>query len=149
MDQQEQAGEKILHDEKELEIGIDSYFTVGDDQVYLLTVFDTIRFYFKPFDFAPQGRVCDMHLVSEVFRFLLSWCYHGTIAVSILICLYYFLFPHFRHYRHFGVISGHFWGSFGVIGDTIPKIILLPNSLPVEHLYARLILYFSTFSADI
>ena len=50
---------------------------------------------------------------------------------------------YFRHHRDFGVISEPFWGNFGVIGNTISKIILLPNILPVKRLYAQLILYFS------
>ena len=91
----------------------------------------------------------DMRLVSDVFQiFVIMVLSRKHFNLYCCMPLSFSIFPFQTpqiFWGSFGVILGQFWGNWSAIA----KIILLPNSLPVKHLYARLILYFSIFSADI
>ena len=60
-----------------------------------------------------RGILCPFALYKsyKAFILLLSWCYHESISISIVVCLYHFQFSHFRHHRYFGVVLESFWTS--------------------------------------
>ena len=75
--------------------------------------------------------ICTLYL--RFCKFLLSWCYHESISISIVVCLYHFQFSHFRHHRYFGVVLESFWTSGSLTVFNIKSF----NSIVIFYSQAR------------